>query len=187
MRSPIVALGLLLLLAGSLPSCKRWQGPAPQDKPQISNPYCNDPDAVNYNWGFPGKPDNSVCYYASDLFQGTYLLHDTIYDPNSELFLAADSMLVTIAKTDKKKISLNGFCPSGQKLLFTTQAAYLASADTTVGDSLTIHPGQIFCRTQDTVTGTLTRDKVDSSLIYVSFTVVNDTGTTIHVGRARRK
>lgn len=187
MRYSFATLLLSVLLTAGIVSCKKWQDPVSQQNPQIANPYCNDPDAVNYNWGFPGKPDNTVCFYASDLFQGTYKLYDTVYDPKSDLFLSADSMIITVSKIAKKKVSVAGMCIDGQKITFSTQAAYLASSDTTVGDSLTLHPGQFFCRTQDTVTGTLMRDKVDTSLIYISLTVVSDTGTTLHVGRARRK
>ena len=82
----------------------------------------------------------------------------------------------------------NDCCKEDDSLIIGNEAAvtaYLATADTTVGDSLTLYPGQFFCRTQDTVTGTFLRDKADSSLIYVELTVRTDVGSTIiHRGRA---
>lgn len=168
-------------------SCKKWSDPAPGDNSQINNPYCNDPDAVNYNWGFPGKPDNSVCYYGPDLFQGTYLYKDSTYANQSDLYLAADSLYLTITKTNNKQINVSGLCSGGGSLSMTTTSAYVADVDTTVGDTTTLHPGQLFCRTQDTVVGTFTRDKVDSSLIYVQLTIYSDTGVTVRKGRAVRK
>jgi hypothetical protein len=180
----ILFLSLMLVTAVS---CKKWVDPAPVDDPRLTNPYCNDPIAVNYNWGFPGKPDNTVCFYPSDLFQGTYIYRDTAYQSQSDLYLSADSMVLDIVRISQTQIRISGLCASGQELLLTAGAAYQATIDTTVGDSLTIYPGQFFCRTQDTVVGTFTRDKVDSSLIYVEMVVRSDTGSTSHRGRAIKR
>lgn len=178
---------LLLSLIAVVSSCKKWQDPAPQNHPEINTPYCNDPDAVNYNWNFPGKPDNTTCVYPSDLFAGTYRLRDSLYNNADELFLAADSADIVITKVDAKHISVSGLCASGQVITLTAGATYQATVDTLVGDSTTISAGQIFCRSQDTVVGTFVRDKVDSSLIYVRLNITNDTGGVIRMGRARKK
>lgn len=178
---------LLLSLFAIAFSCKKWVDPAPQDHPEINKPYCNDPDAVNYNWDFPGKPDNTTCFYPSDLFVGTYRLKDSLYNSADELFLAADSADIVISKVDSKHISVSGLCGSGQVISFTAGATYQATVDTLVGDSTTISAGQIFCRTQDTVIGTFTRDRVDSSLIYIRLNITNDTGGVLRMGRAYKK
>ena len=185
MRYLSTSISLLLLVVVVALSCKKWVDPAPVDDPRLTNPYCNDPEAVNYNWGFPGKPDNTVCFYPSDVFAGSYMLHDTV--SKDDLFISADSMPLTIVKLSKRGIRLEGLCPAGEKLLASAGAQYFATLDTTVGDSLTLYPGQFFCRNQDTVTGYLYRDKVDSSLMYLEFSVRSDTGTTRHRGRARKK
>lgn len=185
MRYLSTTISLLLLLAIIALSCKKWVDAPPVDDPRLTNPYCNDPDAVNYNWGFPGKPDNTVCFYPSDVFAGNYMLHDTV--TKDDLFISADSMPLTIVKLSKRGIRIEGLCPAGATLLGSAGAEYFASLDTTVGDSLTLYPGQFFCRHQDTVTGFLYRDKVDSSLMYLNFSVRSDTGTTTHKGRAIKK
>lgn len=167
-------------------SCKKWKDPAPKDDPRLTRHYCNDPNAVNYNWDFPGKPDNTVCFYPADLFAGNYMLYDTVYALASDLYLSADSIPLTISKISQTKISVSGMCPSGS-LTLTAGATYNASVDTTVGDSLTLHPGQFFCRTVDTIVGSFTRDKVDSSIMYIELIVRTDTGTISHVGRAIKK
>ncbi|GAA4464569.1 hypothetical protein GCM10023093_15160 [Nemorincola caseinilytica] len=182
MRYLRISISFLLLAAIVALSCKKWVDPAPVDDPRITNPYCNDPEAVNYNWGFPGKPDNTVCFYPSDVFAGRYKVHDTV--SKDDLFISADSMMMTIVKLSNRDIRLEGLCPSGTALLATAGAQYNATLDTTVGDSLTLYPGQFFCRHQDTVTGVLYRDKVDSSLMYMEFSVRSDTGTTRHKARA---
>jgi hypothetical protein len=187
MRYLSIIILFLALVMGLAFSCKKWEDPAPVDDPRLTNPYCNDPNAVNYNWGFPGKPDNTICFYPSDLFKGTYKFFDTVYNSQTDLYLSADSLTLFISKISSTQIGIEGLCNSNRMLVMTAGATYQATIDTTVGDSLTQHPGQFFCRTQDTVTGTFTRDKVDSTLIYVDMTVRSDTGSTLHRGRAIKR
>ncbi len=172
-----------MLFVGLVFSCKKWEDPKAVDDPRLTTRYCNDPVAVNYNWDFPGKPDNAVCFYPSDLFAGTYVYRDTVYNVAKQLFLSADSLTLNIAKISNTQINVAGLCPSG-KLILTAGATFGATVDTTVGDSLTAYPGQIMCRILDTVTGTFTRDRIDSSVVYISLTVRSDTGITTHSGRA---
>ncbi len=174
------------LLSGMVFSCKKWEDPVSTEQPQVSNPYCNDPDAINYNWGFPGKPDNTTCIYAPDLFAGTYTFRDTIYSGQSDLYLYADLRTLTMTKASSTRLWVSGLCEPGLELRVSARAAYYATIDSTIGDTLSERRGQQLCRVQDTVTGTFTRDKVDSSLVYISFTVITDTGSTLHVGRAIR-
>src|ERR1043165_5567011 len=88
----------LALVMGFAFSCKKWQDPAPKEDPRLTRHYCNDPSAVNYNWDFPGKPDNSVCFYPADLFAGTYMFYDTVSASQSDLYLSADSLVLNISK-----------------------------------------------------------------------------------------
>ena len=169
-------------------SCnKKWKDPAPVDDPRLTNLYCNNPRAVNYNLGFPGKPDNSVCFFPSDLFIGTYLLKDSVYLSTSGLFLSADSFLINIIKLSDSTIGVTGFCKSGARLHMTAGPTYVATMDTTVGDTLSINRGQIMCRIQDTISGTISKDRVDSSLLHIALQVVSDTGITVLLGKARKQ
>ena len=167
-------------------SCKKWKDPAPTTDPRLTNPYCNDPAAVNYNWGFPGKPDNSVCFYAIDLFAGKYIFKDSMYLA-SGLYVGYDSLVLNISPVAQShsKMTVTGLCGfSGSVVISMTAASYTATVDTVVGDTTTLHRGQILCRIQDTLTGTLVKDRIDSTLITVSFQVANDTGIVMHTGRA---
>ena len=168
-------------------SCNKWKDPAPVNDPRLTNLYCNNPAAVNYNLGFPGKPDNSICFFPSDLFQGSYLLKDSVYVSNSGLFLKADSIIIRIVKISDAKIAVVGFCSSGTQLFLTAGPTYIATMDTLVGDSNSLNKGQLLCRIQDTISGTITKDRVDSSLLHVFLTVVGDTGTTVITGNARKQ
>lgn len=165
-------------------SCAKWKDKPAQD-PHLTQAYCNDPDAVNYNWGFPGKPDNTVCFYPTDVFAGTYLFRDSIYQDT--LFVGYDSFMLYITAQSHTKISVSGFCTNGNQVRLTAGLTYVATVDTTEGDSTTINHGQMMCRIQDTVTGTFTKDRVDSSLLHISLQVFSDTGVATHYGSARKQ
>lgn len=177
-----LTIGLFLFV-----SCDKWKDPAPVNDPRLTNLYCNNPAAVNYNLGFPGKPDNSICFFPSDLFQGSYLLKDSVYVSTSGLFLKADSFMIRIVKINDSKIAVVGFCNSGTQLFLTAGPTYVATMDTLAGDSTTINKGQIMCRIQDTISGTITKDRIDSTLLHVFLTIVGDTGTTVITGNARKQ
>lgn len=162
-------------------SCQKYKD-APHKNLGLTNPYCNDPAAVNYNVGFPGKPDNTVCFYPSDLFKGVYYFRDSIY--RDTLFIGTDSFTLTIDKFSNSKISVLGFCASGTKIYFTADPTFTATADTTIGDSTTYNRGQQFCRVQDTLTGVISRDRIDTTMLHIALQVISDTGTTTHTGRA---
>jgi len=166
-------------------SCAKWKDPAPTTDPRLTNPYCNDPNAVNYNWGFPGKPDNSVCFYPTDLFAGRYLFVDSIYLSSDLTYLGTLTETLFVSKVSQTKLSITGFCSSGNTLTFTADKTYTATLDTLVGDSITAR-GQIMCRAKDTVNGAITKDRIVDSLLHVSFQVVSDTNVTTHTGSAKQ-
>ncbi len=182
----------------ALSSCERWK-----DKPAVNlgltNLYCNDPNAVNYNWNFPGKPDNTVCFYPSDLFAGVdSFFIDSIFQQDLS-YTKRDSFMLSLVKLTNTSLLMSGFCDSNRSLSWTLTAAktYLASVDTVLGGI-----GPAFCRGRDsimgdTLTGTISRDmyvltdthdtgsaRVDTFLLHINFTVNSDTGITLHRGTA---
>ena len=176
---------ILTLCAGAciLFSCAKWKDPAPTTDPRLTNPYCNDPNAVNYNWGFPGKPDNSICYYPTDLFKGAYMYHDTIY--KNGFFIGADSFLLNIHALTQTKMSVFGFCGGADSILMTANLLFSSSVDTLIGDSITTAEGQMLCVIKDTLSGNMLRDRLDSpAVLHVIFQVITDTGTVQHSGSA---
>ncbi len=168
-------------------SCKKWKDPASVSDPRLTNPYCNDPSAVNYNLGFPGKPDNTVCFYPSDIFEGVYEMKDSVYLAESGLYITADSLIIHIYKYSNSKIAVEGLCNTGVRIYMTAGPTYSAVIDTLVGDSTTLNHGQMLCRSLDTISGVISRDRVDTTLLHIDLKIVSDTGTTVRIGTARRK
>jgi len=167
-------------------SCAKYKDPKPYTDPQLTNPYCNDPVAVNYNWGFPGKPDNSICFYPNQLFAGTYVYHDSVYLTASGLFIYTDSLTLYIYSLSHTAIAVVGFCSNGDSLILAAGPTYVATMDTTEGDSTVINWGQKFCSLGDTVMGTITKNRIDTpSQLYFNLQVASDTGVlTTHSGTA---
>ncbi|XZF12475.1 hypothetical protein ACTHGU_11840 [Chitinophagaceae bacterium MMS25-I14] len=175
---------LITLVVAGFFSCKKYKDTPGIRPPQLdSQKYCNDPTAVNYNWGFPGVPDNSVCFYPTQLFSGTYSFKDSVYTPDERL-ARIDSFVLQLNALTHSQFSVSGFCTSGGALNFTASRYYSATVDTTVADSSTGVYGQIFCSIADTVNGTFTKSHTNDSIFTVSLTVISDTGTTTHRGTA---
>ena len=175
--------GWIFLLGISATSCKPTDYTATAPDTLAGRVYCNDPEAVNYNWGFPGRPDNSICRFPTDFFSGTYDYIDSLYFPDGSLDSAGSLMRDTLRlrALDRQRFSLAGFCAGGDTVRLTANRFFRASIDTLLG------AGQRFCRVQDTVSGTVVRTLEDTTRLRIFFTVVSDTGTIMHRGTAYRR
>ncbi|PZF70844.1 hypothetical protein [Taibaiella soli] len=170
---------IILAVTGFL-ACKKYSDPQGQSDPRLSRPYCNDPVAVNYNWDFPGTPNDSVCFYPSQVFSGTYSYQDSVYLPDNSLAYVTP-VTMHLWPLTRTNIRITGFCPNGDSLNFTATRYYTASNDTLLGLGVPI------CSNLDTLTGTLTKYQTNDTFMLVDFTVVSDTGTTYHRGTAYKQ
>jgi len=170
---------VILAVTGFL-ACKKYSDPQGQSDPRLTRPYCNDPLAVNYNWDFPGVPNDSVCFYPSQVFSGTYSYLDSIYLPDNTL-ARVTPVTMHLWPATEKDIRITGFCPNGDSLYFTATKYYTAYTDTLLGN------GVSFCTSMDTLVGTLTKRQTNDTIMLVDFTVVTDTGTTYHRGTAYKQ
>ena len=161
-------------------SCTKYKDtPGDPNNPLLNRPYCNDPEGVNYNWDFPGKPDNTTCLYPTDVFRGEYVYTDSIYD-GSQKFLRSEVRDISMTASSKTKLIIAGLCASSS-LTFTASRRLRADADT-----ISFAYGQPFCRAQDTLSGAINRPNLSGP---VSFNLIvgTDTGTFYHRGAAVRK
>ncbi len=176
-KEAFVSLALLLL---GMASCKPTDNKYNTTDPRLqTNTFCNDPAAVNFNWGFPGRPDSSVCVYPSDLYKGRFSFRDSVYDQDGYLDSAAsqNTYALVISTAGKNAIRISGFCATTLTLT-APRTGFQATLDT---NAVT---GQIFCRPQDTVSGTITRAFSDTTQLQIQFTVYADTSVRTHRGTA---
>ncbi len=75
--------------------------------------------AVNYNWGFPGTPSDSVCIFPSDVLEGTYTLIDSSFDIDDSFLNAQTYSNARLDKVAKNYISLKNYCTDSLLLLLT--------------------------------------------------------------------
>lgn len=178
---------LYILLVLAFASCKKWEDTKGKDDDRLSRPYCNDVDAINYNWDFPGKPDNSVCFYPYEYFVGQYKFYDTTTYSIDMLTGPTYQFDLTIQRQDtsKRKLLLTGYCSTG--ITFTADRYYRAWADSTDNspEDSTKLPGQLVCNPQDTLSGYISRLHEDT--LRITFAVLTDTGIVNHTGKAVRK
>ena len=173
-----ISLALILICLSS--SCMKSKvDNTPTTDSRLDRPYCNDPAAVNYNWAFPGTPDNTTCFYPTEVFRAAYSYNDSVYfSDGTFLFALADTL--HLYAIDNTHLALLGFCGPYDTLKLTADRFYRAQLDTFTNFEI----GQPLCRIADTVSGLIIQDMNDSSKLKVNFTVASDTGTTIHRGTA---
>ncbi len=184
MQKIVTTAVLIILIAGAIFSCNKYKSPKGYTDPNLTNHYCNDPNGVNYNWGFPGIPDNTVCFYPTDVFAGKYLFKDSVYLQSGYLFIFADSIILTIKKLTDSQMCIYGMCPNGDSILMTATPLFTAYVDTVIGDSVT-NWGQSYCGSADTIVGSISQNRIDS-ILTISFQVASDSGIiTMHTGSAK--
>lgn len=156
-----------------LTACLRAEDPEPQDPKGLTNPYCNDPRAANYNRGFPGIPDSSTCVYPIDYFVGEWQLEDSIFykDNTPPDFQIRTLHFESTEDTSLTHLKLLGLCTSSQALLLTADKYQNAEIDST-GRYLA---GQIFCDQSDTVTGSFRYDFLRKDTILMELEVKGPT------------
>lgn len=178
---------LTYIIAGLLFfGCKKSEPFDKADESQFTTRYCNDPIAINYNHGFPGTADNTVCIYPTDVFSGTYEFKDSIYDADFNL----DTILnyvVSFHKVSLTKLNLSGFCVNGDTVRLTADRYYKAAVDSTMLPDSSMIEGHIFCRAIDTLSGIISKYNDDSNKIKVNFIIASDTGINYHIGTGIKK
>ncbi len=171
---------IAIFCIGAFASCKKYKDQPGPDDPRLERPYCNDPEAVNYNWDFPGKPDSTVCYYATDVLAGNYTLQDSIYSSENVLdTLGIRTVYFNIYPLSRFHIGVVGLC-GPDTLFFLSDRYYNISADSL------FESGQPFCSPLDTVTGTMRLSPGDTTFLQLDLTVYGGalTGTRYHRGTA---
>jgi hypothetical protein len=171
------ALSVVVLFA-----CKKYKDPpATGGDDRLTNKYCNDSRAVNYNWGFPGKPDNTICIYPVDSFLGSWLFTDSVFLPDGSLQTVQTKTLSFTATEDTvmTHMSVVGWC--GNIPFFVNankyRLAYVDTLEEGVG-------GQLLCATLDTLSGTFNKNTGFVNTMKIDLTIINASGTTFHRGEA---
>jgi hypothetical protein len=91
-----------------------------------------------------------------------------------------------IIPVSKSAIRIIGFCGATDSLRLSAQrSTYRADVDSTIQvTDTTFDYGQFFCRSLDTLSGSITKDRYDSTRLIIDFKVVSDTGVNYHRGTA---
>lgn len=149
-KNYLLALGAIICMFAA--ACLKTDDPPPaKPNPNLKNHYCNDPNAINYNWGFPGIPDNSVCIYPVDSFVGQWALTDSVFHSDSTFNYLATRNLSFLSTEDTlhSHLKIMGFCSNNLPLFATADKYGHAAIDSMDSQNA----GQFFCTSTDTVTG----------------------------------
>ncbi|MBW7912689.1 MAG: hypothetical protein H3C54_03075 [Taibaiella sp.] len=173
----LISLALLALFY----ACTKQEPFDTASQEKFAGRYCNDPIAINYNHGFPGTADNSICIYPTDVFQGSFVLKDSVYDADFNLDTVLDYMVKfnTISLTNTR---LSGFCINGDTVRLTADRYYRAAVDSTMLPDSSMIEGHVFCRGVDTIKGNILKIEGDTPKIRINFIIASDTGINYHIG-----
>ncbi|MNS58590.1 hypothetical protein D3C72_915130 [compost metagenome] len=191
MKTGIIKLQTVLLgIAGAsaiwLMACEKYTDPVKPDV-ELPNHYCNDPIAANYNRGFPGIPDSTVCEYATEYFEGTWEWVDSIFDKDMTFQQRQVRNLIFTPKnlatdTFRNHLTVSGFCDNSTLLKITANKYAMAMTDTLIPN---VYGGQISCNSTDTVSGYFKRtsDTLTASM-NILLTENRPAGVFYHKGKA---
>lgn len=148
-------------------SCDRYEDKTLQDwDDQDNSYYCNQADAINYNWGFPGLINDSICIFPNEVFEGTWYLTDTIFNDTLGIEQIQERW-VTIDwvadDTISYKLKMMGFCEEDQPLYFDANRFMLAN----IVDDLEDTNGQLYCDLTSSISGNIRKDNIDSDTLYL--------------------
>lgn len=162
-------------------ACQKKDPPPSGGDDRLTNPYCNDPLAVNYNWGFPGKPDNSVCFYPVDTFIGNWVFLDSIFNQDSTFhsFISRTLSFKDTHDSTHAQLAMHGWCDN--EIIYIRADKNRRAIVDTLSEN---YKGQIVCNQQDSISGkfNLNTFRVDS--MKVDIKISNSSGTFFHQGWA---
>jgi len=167
-------------------SCNKSGDKKGQDiSDQLNSRYCNIPTAVNYNWGFPGIADNSICVFGTDFFVGNWMFVDTVRTSDS-MSLVIDTLYwqFSVVSNDSTNslLDVKGWCNNNETFRIITDKYYSAITDTAF-NSLGY---QILCNANDTLFGTVKKDVFDTTKLIINLTNYSANGVSYHKGLASK-
>jgi hypothetical protein len=167
---------IFILFIGFVSCKKAVDTPGAQYAGQ-EQPYCNDPEAINYNYQFPGTANNMTCTFPTDPFTGQFTLSDTVYTADFASYYVLFHT-VNVYAISKTKMAVVGFCGISDSIKLTAGRYYKASIDTTILN------GQALCNPKDTISGFFEADSIG---IKIKFTMNSEIeGIKYHTGRGIR-
>lgn len=168
-------------------ACSKYEDPPPAPLPEeLTRHYCNDSRAINYNRGFPGIADNTVCIFPTDPFNGSWIFYDTLYLPSGDTAatLVKNLVFTPTEDTARTHLAVTGWCSSNQALYVTANKFFRAETDTLPGGF-----PQYLCNAADTLYGSFSKADTTEEMHYikVDLTVNTASGVIYHRGTAARQ
>ncbi len=168
-------MGMLLIQ-----NCKKYTDPPIIKIDTFTSKYCNIPTAVNYNWGFPGNIDNSICVFPADVYVGSYTFYDSLQDANG-IYLPNDTFNLNILKNTDTTLFIQGLCANAIQLNARAYKNLRLTLDSTN------NKGQAFCSSADTINGLGILKNYGDSTFSFTYNVYTPAALELHKGTVTKK
>ncbi len=176
----VVVLGIF-----AFASCTKGEDTASPDiSDLLTNRYCNNPNAVNYNWNFPGIEDNATCFFSYYFYEGDWIFIDTIRRSDSSI-VGVETYYLNFEKiipdTSESLMAMSGWCSSAS-LIIHVDRFYFARTD-----SFDNNGGwQKMCSNSDSIFVQMRKDIVDTTALDINIQEVKNNETFFHRGKGKR-
>lgn len=168
-------------------SCEKYEDKAKKDiDDTLTNQYCNITDAINYNWGFPGEPNDSLCIFPVEPFIAySWTLIDTVLNEDMDILETRNRTIYfeeyTAIDTMKHMILMKDYCSENSSILLEANRHLLAS----VFDNMENDIGQLDCDGSSVLNGFISLDSLSADTLKLRFQkrTIDDLNLTIN-GRA---
>lgn len=175
----------IIIICCSAVSCSKVEEQqSPDISGQLTSHYCNDPDAANYNVGFPGIPDNSVCVYPYDKFLGEWEVHDSIFKADSsfhEVIIRHFNIQAATFDTNKTAMMIHDWCSTPIEIFCNKYGKAYIKNMLDYPDS-----AQVVC-SNDSIMGTFTLINNEDSAMRISLINKNTVGHFFHKSTAVKR
>jgi|SRR5690554_613977 len=178
-------LAIFAFILTGIISCKKEGDPDPIDlEDQLTNPFCNDPRAINYNWGFPGKADSTVCQFPVDSFLGNWIFTDSVFyeDETFSEVVIRNLQFFSTEDTLLQHMEVHGWCMNNNIIYLTADRFNNALLD----DLIENHGGQLGCSSEDTLSGHFNKNFIGNDSMRITVSEKGAEGTKNHRGLAIR-
>src|SRR5690625_160640 len=162
---------ILCMLALGFVSCEKYEDKAQKDiEDALKNQYCNITDAINYNWGFPGEPNDSLCIFPVEPFIAySWTLLDTVFNEDFEVLETRNRTIYfeeyTAIDTLKHMMLMHDYCSENSSILLEANRHLLA----TVYDNIENDVGQLDCDESSVLNGFISLDSLSADTLKLRF------------------
>lgn len=148
-----------------LNACEKYED-LPKGDYDADGYYCNDARAINYNVGFPGIANDSICVFPVEPFEGNWTMIDTLLDDEMEI-ISTHQGQVSLVPIENDSIDnlfiMEGYCDNNFAITFQANRYLLGMVFDNIEDEI----GHFDCDGTSILTGFIAANNMHADTIRI--------------------